>query len=156
MRIRRAGATDLVGIDRLLCQVLEVHHKGRPDLFKGGTKKYTDEQLLTILADDRTPVFAAVDESENLMGYCFCEIIEHRGHNIFTPIKTLYIDDLCVEEACRDRRIGTALYDHTVAFARSIGCYNVTLNVWAFNDSAKRFYERKGMTPQKLGMEYIL
>ncbi len=156
MRIRRAVATDLVGIDRLLCQVLEVHHKGRPDLFKGGTKKYTDEQLLTILADDRTPVFAAVDEDEKLMGYCFCEIIEHHGHNIFTPIKTLYIDDLCVEEAYRDHHIGTALYDHTVAFARSIGCYNVTLNVWAFNDSAKRFYERKGMTPQKLGMEYIL
>ena len=52
MDIRRAVPDDLARINALLHQVLEVHHRGRPDLFKGGTKKYTDEELLSILADD--------------------------------------------------------------------------------------------------------
>lgn len=60
MTIRRATAADIPQIDELLRQVLEVHHAGRPDLFKGGAKKYTDEELKTILADDQTPVFVAV------------------------------------------------------------------------------------------------
>lgn len=43
--IRRATAADIPQIDELLRQVLEVHHAGRPDLFKGGVKKYTDEGI---------------------------------------------------------------------------------------------------------------
>ena len=48
------------------------------------------------------------------------------------------------------------MFDHAVAFARQNGCYNVTLNVWAGNDRALRFYQRQGMQPQKYGMEMIL
>lgn len=65
MTIRRATAADIPQIDELLRQVLEVHHAGRPDLFKGGVKKYTDEELKAILANDQTPVFVAVAPSAN-------------------------------------------------------------------------------------------
>ncbi|ADH01001.1 hypothetical protein GS08_08110 [Bifidobacterium longum] len=65
MMIRRATAADIPQIDELLRQVLEVHHAGRPDLFKGGVKKYTDEELKAILANDQTPVFVAVAPSAN-------------------------------------------------------------------------------------------
>lgn len=156
MTIRRANARDLDGINRLLLQVLTVHHEGRPDLFKGGVKKYTDDELLGILADDRTPVFAAVDEQEYLLGYAFCVFQQHIGHNILTDVRTLYIDDLCVDETCRGQHVGKALYNYVLAFAKEQGCYNVTLNVWACNDSAMRFYEKMGLKPQKLGMEVIV
>lgn len=63
--IRRATADDIPQIDELLRQVLEVHHAGRPDLFKGGVKEYTDEELKAILANDQTPVFVAVAPSAN-------------------------------------------------------------------------------------------
>lgn len=65
MTIRRATAADIPQIDELLRQVLEVHHAGRPDLFKDGVKKYTDEELKAILANDQTPVFVAVAPSAN-------------------------------------------------------------------------------------------
>ena len=97
MVIRRGEERDLAGINSLLNQVLEVHHRGRPDLFKSGTKKYMDEELLAILKDEEKPVFVAVD-GENLLGYAFC-ILKQSGDNILTDIKTLYIDDLCVDEA---------------------------------------------------------
>ncbi len=156
MTIRRATAADLDGLNRLLYQVLTVHHNGRPDLFKGGVKKYTDEELLGIVADDSRPVFAAVDDNGGMLGYAFCILEQHVDHHILTDIKTLYIDDLCVDETCRGQHIGKALYEYILAFAKSIGCYNVTLNVWACNESAKRFYEACGLSVQKIGMEKIL
>lgn len=155
MMIRRAEEKDMAGINRLLCQVLAVHHNSRPDLFQPDAKKYTDSQLKQILSDDARPVFVAAD-GENVLGYAFCIFQQHIGDNILTDIKTLYIDDLCVDEALRGQHIGKQLYDFVVDFAKKSGCYNVTLNVWACNESAKKFYEKCGLKPQKFGMETIL
>lgn len=156
MIIRRAEKKDMDGINRLLLQVCMVHHKGRPDLFKAGGKKYTDEQLTAIIQNDNTPVFVALDGQEAVLGYAFCIFQQHIGDNILTDIKTLYIDDLCVEEALRGQHIGRLLYEHVLAYARENGFYNVTLNVWSLNESALRFYEACGLKPQKIGMETIL
>lgn len=156
MNIRRAEETDINGINSLLYQVLMVHHQGRPDLFKANTKKYTDEELKAILHDEERPVFVAVDEAGQVLGYAFCMFQQYRNHNTLTDVKTLYIDDLCVDENCRGRRIGKRLYESVLAYARQEGCYNVTLNVWSCNESAMKFYEKCGLVPQKVGMEQIL
>ena len=156
MEIRKALPKHIPGLHRLLSQVLEIHHQGRPDLFKTGVRKYTDEELAHLLQDENRPIFAAIDESGQVLGYAFCIFQQYKDDNIFTPVKTLYIDDLCVDEACRGQHLGRQLYDHVLAFARAQGCYNVTLNVWAFNESALRFYESCGLKPQKTGMETIL
>lgn len=156
MEIRRAQEKDMEGINRLLCQVLMVHHKGRPDLFKGNVKKYTDQELAALIKDDSRPIFVGVDEREQVLGYVFCVFQQHIDDNILTDIKTLYIDDLCVEENCRGQHIGRQLYEYVLDFARGKGCYNVTLNVWSCNPTAQRFYEKCGLVPQKIGMEKIL
>lgn len=156
MNIRRAEEKDMDGLNRLLLQVCLVHHKGRPDLFKYGAKKYTDEELKAIIQDDKTPIFVAVDEKEEVMGYAFCIFQQHINNNILTDIKTLYIDDLCVDENIRGRHIGQSLYERVLNFAKENGCYNVTLNVWSLNDGATKFYEKCGLKPQKIGMETIL
>jgi len=156
MNIRRATEKEIPGMNRLLAQVLMVHHVGRPDLFKSGAKKYTDEELKGILSDDSRPIFVGVDETGEVMGYAFCIFQQHIDNHILTDIKTLYIDDLCVDETLRGQHIGRQLYDHVVQFARDNGCYNVTLNVWSCNESAMRFYEKCGLKPQKVGMEVIL
>lgn len=154
--IRRAQKTDKPYLADLLSQVLEVHHDARPDLFKSGARKYTDDELDAILDDPMRPIFVAVDDAESVVGYAFCVFIRHIGDNILTDVKTLYIDDLCVDEAKRGQGIGRALYDHAVCFARENGCYNLTLNVWADNVSALGFYESIGLRKQKVGMELIL
>ncbi len=155
MNIRRAKDSDLKEINELLAQVDLVHHIIRPDLFNIGNK-YTDEQVLEIIKDEKTPVFVAVDENDKTMGYAFCMFKQHLTEEFLTDIKTLYIDDLCVYEHLRGQHVGRALYDYVCNFAKENGCYNITLNVWEGNDSAKRFYESVGMKPQKTGMEMIL
>lgn len=156
MKIRRVELKDMTRIGELLSQVLEVHHKGRPDIFKGGVKKYTDEELAEIIEDDKKPIFVATDDTDKVLGYAFCVFIKHENNNILTDISTLYIDDLCVDEACRGQHVGKALYEHVLDFAKESGCYNVTLNVWSCNESARKFYEKCGLLPQKVGMEVIL
>lgn len=156
MQIRRARTGDLDGINKLLHQVLMVHHNGRPDLFKPNAKKYTDEELFAIIADDTAPIFVGVNENDEILGYAFCKFMQHLNNNILTDIKTLYIDDLCVDEDKRGMHIGKQLFEYVVAFAKENGCYNLTLNVWSCNESAIKFYENCGMLPQKVGMEVIL
>ncbi|MBR0138400.1 MAG: GNAT family N-acetyltransferase [Erysipelotrichaceae bacterium] len=153
--IRRAQIKDIEQINELLSDVLEIHHKGRSDLFKSDTKKYTDEQLIEIIGDDSRPIFV-YDENGEILGYAFCVFQQHLNDNILTDVKTLYIDDLVVREDQRGKHLGRQLYEHVVRFARESDCYNITLNVWAFNENARKFYEALGMKPQKIFMEEIL
>lgn len=155
LNIRRADTGDIPVIDKLLYEVHKVHSDVRPDLFRRGAKKYTDDELREILADDRRPVFVA-ERDGTVLGYAFCVHQQHIGDLSMTDIKTLYIDDLCVDEAARGGHIGRALYEYVLDYAKTRGYYNVTLNVWAGNTNAQRFYERLGLKPQKVGMEQIL
>ena len=159
MIVRRAQEKDMPGIISCLEQVLMVHYEGRPDLFKPHTRKYTDEELLQIIADDERPIFVAVDEDAAdgaILGYAFCVYEVYAGHNNMTDHQTLYIDDICVDEAARGKHVGTTIYQHVINFARAEGFYNVTLNVWSCNPGAQAFYEAMGMKPYKVGMETIL
>lgn len=155
MNIRRAVPADIPALSALLRQVEQVHHLGRPDLFRSGGVKYTPEELAEILADEGRPVFVA-DTEEGVKGYAFCLFKQRLHDTCVTDIRTLYIDDLCVDEACRGQHIGQALYGFVRQYAKECGCYNITLNVWCCNPSAMRFYEKCGLVPQKIGMESIL
>ena len=153
--IRRAKEKDIPKMEDLLRQVDLVHHNGRPDIFKIG-QKYSADELSCMLSDDQKPILVCVNEADEVLGYCFCICQQHLGSSVMTDIKTLYIDDLCVDESLRGRHIGRELYEAAVSLARSRGCYNLTLNVWSCNPSALRFYEKCGLVPQKIGMELIL
>lgn len=153
--VRRAEPRDIPAILNLLVQVDMVHHKGRPDLFKGPATKYTAEELKKILASEETPVFVCTGENDRVIGHGFC-IIQHSGGSLMVEHTTLYIDDICVDEASRGQGAGQALYEHILDFARDRGCYNVTLNVWSCNPGAMAFYEKLGLLPYRVGMEKIL
>lgn len=155
LRIRRATEDDIPIIEKLLYEVHKVHSDARPDLFKAGAKKYTNEELKTILHDENKPVFVA-EKDKIVVGYAFCVHKQFVNDNNMTDVKTLYIDDLCVDEDVRGEHIGRRLYEFVIDYAKRHGYYNVTLNVWADNVKAVGFYEKIGLKIQKIGMEKIL
>ena len=152
--IRRASKNDIPQIIELLHQVNMVHHVLRPDLFKPYTTKYNEQELESMLNDENKPIF--VFDDGGVLGYAFCQVTEVRGNQLLEDIKTLYIDDICVDENARGKHVGTALYEFVRDYARSIGCNNITLNVWEGNEPALRFYQNMGMQVQKTTMEVIL
>lgn len=154
--IRKAIPADIPQINSLLEQVLTVHYNIRPDLFKPNTKKYTDSELSDIINDDSTPIFVWTDELDLARGYAFCQLKCTLGQNCMQPIKSIYIDDICVDESRRGRHIASELFEHVKSYAKSIGCHNITLNVWEGNDPARVFYEKMGMGIQKTTMEMVL
>ena len=156
INVRRAKERDIPKITELLLQVNMVHHLGRPDLFKGNTTKYSQDELRQIIADELSPVFVCTDENDIPLGHAFCIHKQTLGDRLLTDIKTLYIDDICVDESARGQHVGTALYNHILEYARASGYYNITLNVWECNPSAVKFYEALGLKPQKIGMECVI
>ena len=154
--IRPAREGDIPRVGELLRQVNEVHHTIRPDLFKTNSRKYNDDELRAVFADPATPVFVYEADGE-VLGYAFCKILKYlQPDSNLVPITSLYLDDLCVDEAARGRGIGAFLYRFVLDYAKQIGCHNVTLNVWEGNDAALAFYRKCGMKVQKTGMETVL
>ena len=152
--IRKASKKDIQRIIELLHQVNMVHHVLRPDLFKPHTTKYNEEELEAMLNNDSKPIF--VYDDGTVLGYAFCQITEVKDHQLLEDIKTLYIDDICVDEEARGKHVGKALYEYVRDYAKTIGCNNITLNVWEGNEPALCFYRNMGMQVQKTMMEIIL
>ena len=181
--VRKACKADVERMIALLHQVNMVHHVIRPDLFKPHTTKYSAQELEALLGDESKPIFVFEDRPSadgqtdrlpvagqtdrpsadgcadlrgEVVGYAFCQVTAVANHALLQDAKTLYIDDICVDERARGQHVGTALYEHVVQYARSIGCHNITLNVWEGNESALAFYRSMGMGVQKTTMEVVL
>ena len=155
MDIRFAETRDIPRMLSLLQQVGQVHHEIRPDLFRNGAQKYDETSLEALLRDPTRPILAGVVD-DVMVGYAFCILQETRNDPVLADRKVLYIDDLCVDETCRGQGVASALYERVCGYARELGCQAVTLNVWCGNDSAMKFYESRGLKPQKIGMEFVL
>ena len=156
MTIRKAQEKDISRIIELLGQVLQIHAEIRPDIFIPDTTKYTEQELAALLKDEKKPIYVAVNEEDVCMGYAFCQMKEQPFSNNMVQFQSLFIDDLCVERLARGQHIGESLFDYVKQEAKRMGCYEVTLNVWAGNTSAEKFYEKMGMKTKERQLEYIL
>ena len=156
VKIRRAEDKDIPALLGLLNQVLEIHAGIRPDIFIPGPTKYTVDELREMLKDDKRPIYVAADGQDHCVGYVFCQMREQPFSNNLVSFTSLFIDDLCVDQSARGRHVGEALFEHVKQEAKKMGCYEVTLNVWAGNTSAEKFYEKMGMKTKESQLEYIL
>lgn len=156
MNIRRAENKDIERIMELLKQVLTIHANIRPDIFIEGTTKYTTKELEEIIKDDNRPIYVATDSEDVVVGYAFCIKKNQPFSTNMVPFESLFIDDLCVDQNIRGKHIGQKLFEHVKEEAKKMGCYEVTLNVWEGNDTARNFYDKMGMKPKETQMEYIL
>ena len=156
MNIRKASTKDIPRIKKLLQQVLEIHANIRPDIFIPGTAKYTEKELENILSDENRPIYVAASEEDTCIGYAFCILKNQPFSNNMVPFKSLFIDDLCVDQNTRGQHIGEKLIEYVKEEAKKMGCYEVTLNVWAGNTLAEKFYEKMGFQTKERQLEYIL
>lgn len=156
MTIRKAQEKDIPRIIELLGQILQIHAEIRPDIFIPDTTKYTEQELAALLKDEKKPIYVAVNEEDVCLGYAFCQVKEQPFSNNMVQFQSLFIDDLCVDRFARGQHIGESLFDYVKQEAKRMGCYEVTLNVWAGNTSAEKFYEKMGMKTKERQLEYIL
>ena len=142
MSIRLAQVTDIPVLKELLNQIFQVHQTVRPDLFKN--------------TDKGSKYFVYTDGKNRVLGHLFLVIKETEGSSVSKPLKTLFIDDLCVSKEARGQKIGQELFEFALKYAKKLGCYDLTLNVWNDNKGALAFYERQGLKARETKMEKIL
>ena len=156
MKIRKAEEKDIPRLLTLLGQVLQIHAEIRPDIFIPGTTKYTPCELAELLQQTDKPIYVDADTDDVCIGYAFCQIKEQPFSTNMVPFTSLFIDDLCVDKQARGQHIGESLFAYVKQQAKALGCYEVTLNVWAGNASAEHFYEKMGMKTKERQMEFIM
>ena len=152
--IRLATTNDIPRLLELLHQVNMVHYERRPDIFKPHTTKYNAEQLQDLLTQPDKAIF--VYEDEGVQGYAFVQIEDVHDDILLHDMRTLYIDDICVDEQARGKHVGKQLFEHVRAYAEKLGCGAITLNVWESNDAAMAFYRKLGMSVRKTCMEMMI
>lgn len=145
MQIRNMVLDDYHEIDRLMAQVHQLHVNGRPDLYVDVEHIYSyDEFKEMVENEDMITVLA--EEDGKVIGIC---MVSMRAKTCMVKRRTAYMDDLCVDESYRGRGIGKELFLYVKERAAEMGAERLDLMVWDFNEDARRFYEKMGMTPQR-------
>lgn len=154
--VRKAQKKDAGKIALLLESIAQLHHEGRPDLYGNGGAKYDIKAVEDKIGNEDEIILVAVNDADEVMGYTMSKIYDVAQDGIKLAHRKMYIDDVCVDPACRKQGVGKILMEATKQKAIDADCHICDLNVWAFNESAIKFYESCGMTKQRIYMEYIL
>jgi len=77
-------------------------------------------------------------------------------HLTFKGGTRLQIEGVRVDKAFRGQKVGAAMIDWAVAFARAAGCHLVQLTSNRDRDDALRFYEGCGFRPSHIGFKHYL
>lgn len=153
--IRPARQSDCAEIRPLQKEIADLHHEGRPDLFREEARYYSEEAFAEKLNAEDSFIFIAEDEG-NVVGYAFAWVIDYKNHPTYNPFLCFYIDDICVLSSHRRKGIGRMLFEKCREQAEECGCKMLDLGVWGFNREAIAFYESMGMRERIRKMECTL
>ena len=128
--LRMALPGDRERIDELFREMLRsIYHT--PE-----ARGYEEGYLDKFFAGGEDRICLALD-GETVIAYLSAEVYR-------APEPYLYLDDLSVTEAYRNRGVGTALIREAETYGRRIGVPRVLLHVEKSNGDALRLYERLG------------
>ena len=147
IRVRLAEMEDAGRVNALYRALAELHKAARPDVF--ASLAADTMPVAAALIGDNGLILVAEDESGVVQGMIMGKVRGYRGQ----PAQILWIDDLIVEDAARGKGIGSALLQAARDYGRQQGCTRLELNVWAFNETAVRFYEKNGLQVQRYILE---
>lgn len=153
--VRFARKEDYEAINALRAPVCALHSNGYPALFKPVFAKDHQERVLKMMEDPEQDVLVA-EENGQLLGFAMVEYIKREETNSIYAVHEAHIVEIGVDETSQAKGIGTALIQAVKDAAKVRGCRSVQLDVWEFNKSALRFYEKLGFVTLRRKMEQVL
>lgn len=153
--VRFARKEDYEAINALRAPVCALHSNGYPALFKPVFAKDHQERVLKMMEDPEQDVLVA-EENGQLLGFAMVEYIKREETNGMYAVHEAHIVEIGVDETSQGKGIGTALIQAVKDAAKVRGCRSVQLDVWEFNKSALRFYEKLGFVTLRRKMEQVL
>lgn len=153
--VRFARKEDYEAINALRAPVCALHSNGYPALFKPVFAKDHQERVLKMMEDPEQDVLVA-EENGQLLGFAMVEYIKREETNSIYAVHEAHIVEIGADETSQGKGIGTALIQAVKDAAKVRGCRSVQLDVWEFNKSALRFYEKLGFVTLRRKMEQVL
>lgn len=152
--VRFARKEDYEAINALRAPVCALHSNGYPALFKPVFAKDHQERVLKMMEDPEQDVLVE-EENGQLLGFAMVEYIKREETNNIYAVHEAHIVEIGVDETSQGKGIGTALIQAVKDAAKVRGCRSVQLDVWEFNKSALRFYEKLGFVTLRRKMEQV-
>jgi ribosomal protein S18 acetylase RimI-like enzyme len=144
--IRQATTADAEIISALNADVQALHWSALPWRFKPpGPATFPPVAAAGLLAQPNHLVFIAEIDSRPV-GYAYAELTRRPESSSRYAVDMVYIHHISVQPAHRKRGVGRALMDAVRSAASERGIDLLTLDVWTFNEDARRFFRRQGFT----------
>ena len=144
-----ATMNDQKMINTLAKQVHAMHVAWRPDIYEMPEVLYTEERFSEAVGK-RELYVAKV--SGTVVGYVTVKIRDYDWPGMVKR-KVMLIDEICVEELCRNQGIGKEMMADVRALAKAFGCTDLQLGVYPQNDAAVAFYQKCGFTIRSIDMQ---
>lgn len=151
--VREGGRQDYELLREAMREEQHIHAQNRPDIFADLEESPFGREDFERLMEDESSFFLVAEADGRAAGICNVKLKQAPVHPVVVPRRYAYIDDICIFKDFRHRGVGKALYEALAEKIRPMGINRVELKVWAFNESARGFYEALGMTPQNIIME---
>lgn len=150
--LQLAQPADREAVNALALQVHALHIEWRPDIYEHTDIRYSEEHFLAAVKNRELYVAKLNGE---VVGYALLPMrtVEQPG---LVRRKVMKIDELCVEESCRNQGIGKEMMADIRALAKAFGCTDLQLGVYPQNDDAVAFYQKCGFTIQNITMSIKL
>jgi len=147
--IREAALDELPRIEKLKRQIHDVHVKGRPDLFA----PYKDLETFAGHSAAKNCSLLLAELEDQVVGFAMLQYVDRPASPYMQARKFLHVEEFCVDENHQRMGVGSRLMEALRRVARENGYPRIELDVWAFNEGAKQFYEAAGMHTYRYFME---
>lgn len=152
---RAAVREDLPALCALGEEVNAIHHAAYPHVFAAAGSADRDlEHWASSIGGDDARVFVAVAGGE-VVGFVNVSLI-NETHSLLQPMRFGRVGSISVSEGMRGRGIGRQLMRLVHAFVAERGGHEVRLNVWAFNEAARRLYDELGYEVRSLQLARLV
>jgi len=145
--VRRATTADAELVSSLNADVQALHAEAMPWRFKPpGPDTFPTKAAESLLAKPDHHMFIAQIAGEPA-GYAYAEIARYPENAFHYAHELIHLHHISVRPAYRRRGVGNALLAAVRAAGKDQGVTLLTANVWTFNETARAFFRRHGLTP---------
>ena len=144
-----ARECDREKVNELARQVHAMHVAWRPDIYEMVEEMYPQDRFSEEVA--RRQLYVAKIGGQ-VTGYVLLKIQEYNWPGVVKR-KVMLVDEIAVDEICRNRGVGTVMMEEVRVLAKAFGCTDLQLGVYPQNDAAVAFYQKCGFTIRSIDMQ---
>ena len=144
-----ARECDREKVNELARQVHAMHVAWRPDIYEMVEEMYPQDRFGEEVA--RRQLYVAKIGGQ-VTGYVLLKIREYNWPGVVKR-KVMVVDEIAVDDRCRNQGIGTAMMEEVRVLAKAFGCTDLQLGVYPQNDAAVAFYQKCGFTIRSIDMQ---